>query len=280
MRGPEPKNPLSGPMFWDVMTITVDPAYLEAAARRASRGETDLRWTGRALAITLVVALGALLTVAAMQTRRSAPAVKRLRLQLGEEAERRTRETDLLRAEEELLRADATAARDRALRASEEGEDLADLLAGLGLAVGEAPVVGPALVVELDDAAGAGGADDPDENGRIRDRDIQEVVNALWSAGAEGIAINGQRIGALTAIREAGRAVLVDYRPLRPPYAVTAVGDAEALETAFARTETFRTFRSWVDLYGLRFAVRREKSATLPGVETTTLSYATVVRAG
>ena len=46
------------------------------------------------------------------------------------------------------------------------------------------------------------------------DRDLQVIVNGLWAAGAEAIAVNGQRLTACSAIRSAGEAILVDFRPL------------------------------------------------------------------
>ena len=59
---------------------------------------------------------------------------------------------------------------------------------------------------------------------RVLDVDLQSVVNALWAAGAEAIAINGQRLTATSTIRAAGDAVLVDYRPVTSPYEVAAIG--------------------------------------------------------
>ena len=55
------------------------------------------------------------------------------------------------------------------------------------------------------------------DTGRVLDRDLQVMVNALWAAGAEAIAINGQRLTARSAIRYAGEAILLDFRPLVPP---------------------------------------------------------------
>ena len=70
--------------------------------------------------------------------------------------------------------------------------------------------------------------------GRVLDRDLQIVVNGLWAAGAEAISINGQRLTALSAIRSAGEAILVDFRPLSPPYVVSAVGEPTRCRPAFA----------------------------------------------
>jgi uncharacterized protein YlxW (UPF0749 family) len=59
------------------------------------------------------------------------------------------------------------------------------------------------------------------------------VVNEIWAAGAEAVAVNGQRLTALSAIRSAGDAVLVDFRPLTPPYEIEAVGDPKKLRETF-----------------------------------------------
>jgi hypothetical protein len=64
----------------------------------------------------------------------------------------------------------------------------------------------------------------------ISDRNLQDLVNALWAAGAEAVDVNGQRLTALTAIRSAGEAVLVDFRPLSPAVRRAGVGDAADLQ--------------------------------------------------
>ena len=74
------------------------------------------------------------------------------------------------------------------------------------------PVTGPGLRVVIDQAADAGGAGDS-ATGAILDRDIQLLVNDLWAAGAEAVAIGGVRLRPTSAIRQAGGAILVDNRP-------------------------------------------------------------------
>ncbi len=59
------------------------------------------------------------------------------------------------------------------------------------------------------------------DDGRVRDVDVQTVVNGLWAAGAEGIAVNGQRLTSLSTIRHAGDAIVVDLRQLARPYTIT-----------------------------------------------------------
>ncbi len=51
------------------------------------------------------------------------------------------------------------------------------------------------------------------------------LVDGLWEAGAEAIAINDQRINALGGIRNTSRAIHVNGRPVNAPYVVSAIGD-------------------------------------------------------
>ena len=57
----------------------------------------------------------------------------------------------------------------------------------------------------------------------IHDSELRAVVNELWAAGAEAIAMNGLRVSPLSVIRVAGEAILLDLQPLDPP--VPGLGD-------------------------------------------------------
>lgn len=98
---------------------------------------------------------------------------------------------------------------------SQESAEL-DRLAELA---GTTTLVGPGVVVTLDDAPDA----EPGSLNRVLDRDLQAIVNELWSAGAQGIAINDQRLVETSAIRGAGDAILVNYHPLTRPYVISSV---------------------------------------------------------
>ncbi len=65
--------------------------------------------------------------------------------------------------------------------------------------------------------------------------------------GAEAISINGQRLTALSAIRSAGQAILVDFRPLSPPYVISVVGDPDPMQALFANGSGGRYLRSLSD---------------------------------
>ncbi|MGB8651828.1 MAG: DUF881 domain-containing protein, partial [Mycobacteriales bacterium] len=151
--------------------------------------------------------------------------------------------------------------------------------AALELATGATAVRGPGIVVTLDDAPDAGAAAASQRggqlgDGRVYDRDLQDVVNALWLAGAEAVSINGQRLTALTAIRSAGEAILVDFRPLAPPYVVRAIGDVDTMEPAFVDGPTARRFQTWTSLYGIGFDVARARDLRLPSAGTPDLRLA------
>lgn len=258
-------------LLLDVTTITVDPAYLEAAARRPA-GRTQR--PGPVLLVVLVL-LGLLLAVAARQTRQAAPAAQRARDALAAEARERTDRSDELQRRLDDLRREADTMRDRGLETSTEGTQLAAQLATLDLLAAAVEVSGPGVEVTLRDAEAGRGDQDLTGDGRVRDRDIQEVVNALWAAGGEAIAINGQRLSSLTAIREAGEAVLVDYRPVSPPYVVSVVGDPDVVEPAFTDSAAAAAFRTLRELYGIGFEVKRRSRIALPAAALR-LQHATV----
>jgi uncharacterized protein YlxW (UPF0749 family) len=98
----------------------------------------------------------------------------------------------------------------------------------------------------------------------VRDGDLQLVVNALWAAGAEAVSINGQRLGPTTAIRFAGEAVLVDFRPVTSPYEIRAIGNPDTLATEFLLSPEVGALAVISQTYGLRFEYAEEEELTVP----------------
>ena len=132
-------------------------------------------------------------------------------------------------------------------------------LGRLTAATGAEAMTGPGVTLTLDDAleSGVGGGSDPRNStgftdGRVTARDLQIVVNGLWQAGAEAMAVNGMRLTARSSIRFAGNALLVDFRPLTRPYLITAIGDPQALEPSFAATVAGGYLSALVDNYSIR----------------------------
>ena len=90
---------------------------------------------------------------------------------------------------------------------------------------------GPGLVVTLNDAQrdaeGRFPRDASPDDLVVHQQDIQAVLNALWSAGAEGIQMQDQRIIGTSAPRCVGNTLLLNGRTYSPPYVITAIGDAD-----------------------------------------------------
>lgn len=263
-----------------VTASAVEQEYAAAARRRADGpvatpgpavpDVAGTRSRPRVLAVALALLLGLLTGVAAADVRRAASAEDPRRALLVEDVREGTARTDRLGRDAGALRAELDRRRAVALAADAEGREVAAALARVSLAAAVTAVTGPGLVVTLDDADGAqddgalaarGGAAG---DGRVLDRDLQSVANALWAAGAEAVSINDQRLTVLTAIRAAGEALLVDKRPLTPPYVVRAVGDPGQLEPRFADSAAGRRLRTYTELYGLRLQVERAERLTLP----------------
>jgi uncharacterized protein YlxW (UPF0749 family) len=145
-------------------------------------------------------------------------------------------------------------------------------VAGVGRVRGDGVVVrvadGP---VETDAVTGAGGVD----LGRVLDRDLQDIVNALFAGGAEAVAINGQRLTSTSTIRAAGSAILVDFKPVTGPYEVAAIGPGD-LARRFDASGAARLLRQVSAEHGLSLQVRRVRDLTLPAASEPRLRHARV----
>lgn len=168
---------------------------------------------------------------------------------------------DDLDAAVEQLRAEVAAAQAVVAQRNSAAEGLTEEVRRLSLQAGATPVHGPGLVVELDNSDRTPAS--PADAGayRIHDTDLQQVVNALFLAGGEAVAINGSRVVATTAIRAAGDAIVVNFRPLSPPFQVTAIG---ADRRAFERTTIAGRFRRWSQVFGLAYKVSVQEDLRLP----------------
>ncbi|OCC08149.1 hypothetical protein A3Q37_05982 [Streptomyces sp. PTY087I2] len=252
----------------NVMDHSLDEGYAEAAARREADGSAGLPRTLKSklgLAAGLVVA-ALVVTLGAAEARISAPVVAKEREELIDRINAETQAADTLESNVDKLRADVSERQRKALE--QHGGDQGQLVA---LLAGATPVEGPGVKLVVDDAKntdqGGGGPRESSgfaDTGRVRDRDMQRVVNGLWESGAEAIAINGQRLTALSAIRAAGDAILVDNRPLVPPYTVLAVGDGKKLATAFQDSADGQYLQALKESFDIRTSISDQAKVRLP----------------
>ena len=278
-----PDRPAAVPRRDDSMLLlrrlvedSLDEGYARAAARRDA-GMPRNRTAVWVLTAGLL-AVGLLLTTAFVQTRERAGSAEQARNALVAEVD--ARETANERTQRQLDRLRAAVQRDRreALALTGAGAELSTQLADLEAITGAGAVTGPGMTLRLEEAPADTGADvdprtDVTDDGRVTDRDLQTVVNEIWAAGAEAVAVNGQRLTALSAIRSAGDAVLVDFRPLNPPYEVTAIGDPETLRTTFVGGFG-GSYLQVLQGYGITYAVEDAGRLELPASAGVSLRYA------
>ncbi|WP_457455942.1 DUF881 domain-containing protein [Streptomyces sp. TE5632] len=267
-RPPRPDASMS--LLTNVMDHSLDEGYAEAAARKQADGSGGMPKTLRAklgLAGGLVLA-ALVVTVGAAQARVAAPGVAKEREELIDRIDRETEAADKLKDGVDALRDDVGARQREALKHSGEG-DRTELV---GVLAGAVAVHGPGVKLVVNDAKDTSAGGDGDarstsgfsDTGRVRDRDMQRVVNGLWESGAEAVSINGQRLTALSAIRAAGDAILVDNRPLVPPYTVLAVGDGRQLSSRFQNSADGLYLQALEESYDIRTELSVEDALRLP----------------
>jgi len=123
---------------------------------------------------------------------------------------------------------------------------------------------GTGLVIQLEDSTDAipPGANDTDY--RVSGRDIRTVVQELWLAGAEAVAVNGERVSVSTAIIDIGGSVLVNSAYLAPPYQVSAIG-APSLYADLSAAPAFAAFvRARSEAFGIKIAFAQPAEVTVP----------------
>ena len=119
------------------------------------------------------------------------------------------------------------------------------------------PVHGPGLGVTLEDAQrdtnGGFPRDASPDDLVVHQQDIQAVLNALWSAGAEAIQMQDQRIIATSVPRCVGNTLLLNGRTYSPPYTITAIGNATAMQAALAAAPLVSLYKQYVARFGLGY---------------------------
>jgi uncharacterized protein YlxW (UPF0749 family) len=131
------------------------------------------------------------------------------------------------------------------------------------------PMRGLGLVVTLNDAQrdaeGRFPRDASPDDLVVHQQDIQAVLNALWSAGAEGIQMQDQRIIGTSAPRCVGNTLLLNGRTYSPPYVITAIGDAPAMQAALTAAPLVSLYKQYVVRFGLGYAEQPRPQVDLVG---------------
>lgn len=259
----------------------LDPGYAAAAERREAAGLPRSSGTRRPMLIAWVLVIGLMIGVSAANLRGDDGARADARAQLIEQIQDRQEEVDGRDERIRELRAQISTA-----TALLDPDLVGDRRAGIRVASGLVPVAGPGLRVTLDDAPDTGTSADGDprtginDEGRVRSKDLQLITNGLWSAGAEAIAVNGQRLTSRSAIRFAGEAILVNFRPLTRPYTIEAIGDPEQMQTKFAESPAGSYMTGLRNNYGILTTLTTQDDLDLPSATNIRTHAATAIPSG
>jgi uncharacterized protein YlxW (UPF0749 family) len=175
------------------------------------------------------------------------------------EAEQRELKTSLAGLRGELAeRQQVAAANTDRLQALKVELDRQQLLAGL------IPVRGPGVLVTLDDSeAEVPPGADPNAY-LIHEYDLRDIVNLLWMAGSEAIAINDERLVSNSSIVCLGSTVMVNNTRLSPPYLIRAVGNPRIQQDYLRNPSYLEQLKEKQRQYGLRFDIEGVTTLSLP----------------
>jgi uncharacterized protein YlxW (UPF0749 family) len=142
------------------------------------------------------------------------------------------------------------------------------------IAAGLIPLTGTGIVIQLEDSKEPVPPDGSDADYLVGSRDIRLVVEELWGAGAEAIAVNGERITPTSAVIDVGTSLLVNSAYLTPPYQITALGPPDLYDRLSAREGFVDFVRARSKGYGIGVSLAEPESVDMPAfVGTVTLRY-------
>ena len=247
------------PLLTLVTREAVDEDYVHAAQRRAAAGAArpaSHRTRLRGAAVVTVV-FGLLIALAAVQTARNADVEEASRSALVERIDARKQDVSSLEDRISELQSQTDALRTTSARVQRQLAETTVELRALQISTGFVAVRGPGLRITV--------SDNPDgsADGRVRATDLRLLVNGLWRAGAEAIAINGRRLSTLSAIVNASISVQVNRLPLTPPYVVSAIGGTSLAGRLQAST-TGVQFQALADQFGFGVDRQNETELLLP----------------
>lgn len=257
------------PLLSLITQQALEEDYRSVAARRTTvGGPTQEPPRSRAVAAVVIAVFGIMVSVAAVQNSRNeevddagrATLIARIDQARDDLEDRQARIADLTRENRRLTEALGELGTVRVQAVSQ--------LRRLQLATGYFPATGPGIRVVVDDNPTG------DAVQMVTDADLAKLVDGLWEAGAEAIAINDQRLNPLGSIRNVGSAIHVNTVPLTPPYVVRAIGDRRTLQSDLANTTHGAEFLSLAQQLGFVLDMDDVDELELPAARQRPLTHA------
>lgn len=132
------------------------------------------------------------------------------------------------------------------------------------IAAGLVAMEGPGLIIRLSDSTVPVPPGGTERDHLVTGRDVLAVVQELWLAGAEGVAVNGERVTNATAVVDIGGSVLVNSAYIAPPYEVSSIGP-DGMFDALTRSPGFIDFiRARAEAFGIGVDYAVQDAVVLP----------------
>jgi uncharacterized protein YlxW (UPF0749 family) len=143
-------------------------------------------------------------------------------------------------------------------------QDLNDALERARIAAGLVAMTGPGIVIQLADSTVAAPPDGSNRDYLVSGSDVLVVVEELWLAGAEGVAVNGERVTVATAIVDIGGSILVNSAYVAAPYQVSAIGPPDLLDRLTRSVGFVDLIRARAEMFGIGVSYVVPETVDLP----------------
>ena len=268
-------NDVSLRLIDDLTNRPVDPLFSDALLVTRRRNPVT-EWLTRVIVFLICVAVGfaGILVVRQLQ---SDPR-KDVRKSLAAELRQQTDTADQLSEEVIDLRKQVDRESQILDRDTEDATNTLDEMTN-----GFVEVTGEGITLSMANPLSAGG-DDADDlfsgeaNSSIQmvtDTDLQVFMSLLWQAGAEAIAVNGNRIGVQTSVRSAGGIILVGVHQIQSPYTIEAIGPSDQMAEALNSDNLPDLYESFNDA-GMYPHLSRSHAITLEAADSVDVTHARV----
>lgn len=245
------------PLLTLISRQSLDEDYVRAAEQRERRGLSPAPRRRYAAAVAVLI-FGLLASTAAVQRSRDVAVNDAGRSTLITRITTERERVSLLQDRVVELRESNTLSAAVLADLVDANETTNNQVRRLRVRTGLLAVQGEGVRVTLSNAPEA----DPSQV--VYDADLALLVNGLWSAGAEAIAVNGQRLTAMSAIRNSGVPIEINRVGIAPPYVVSAIGDRRSLQADFFDTSSGLAFADLARRLGFDYAFSNEAVVTMP----------------
>ena len=165
------------------------------------------------------------------------------------------------------LRADVDQLESAAAARSATTQSLKNQVADLRAHAGLVAMHGPGVKVVLRNGI-AGPGPGAGTGYLVNFQDVQDVVNLLFGHGAEGIAVNGRRLGPLTAFSGSEGQIVIDQGPpLASPITVIGVGDRNRMSDSLGDRSSLSEIRAREVQFQLQLSFTGSPDIALPAYD-------------